>query len=49
LGYRYEEEVCLTKEEKIERQKEEDFLVCTAFEKARKARFEFGETPTKEE
>jgi hypothetical protein len=49
LGYRYEEEVCLTKEEKIERQKEEDFLVCTAFEKARKARFEFGETATKEE
>lgn len=49
LGYRSGEEIPLTKEEKIQKRKEDDILVCTAFEKARKARFEFGGTPTKEE
>ena len=49
LGYRDDFEVEITVEERIEREKADFPLFYAALDKARKARFEFGETPTKEE
>lgn len=45
LGYRCDEEIPLTKEEKTRRHKEENVLFYTALKNARQSRFEFGETP----